>query len=109
MKRALPQVTMPHVPSFECSCGKIHNAPDAQFPVGWTRRGDKVWCDDCTWLGIASRTVRPRKPSPDKLRLRSKVLALLQEGAALMPPGSKKRVAWVKRVNDLITEQKDAA
>lgn len=109
MKRARPQITMPHVPSFECSCGAIHNAPDAQLPVGWTRRGSKVWCADCTRAGIAARTVRPRKPSAEKVRLRSQVLALLQEGAALMPPGSQKRTAWVKRVNDLITEQKDAA
>ncbi|MFN3456494.1 MAG: hypothetical protein ACK4Z8_02815 [Novosphingobium sp.] len=109
MKRARSPINMPHVPSFECSCGAIHNAPDAQLPVGWTRRGSKVWCADCTRLGIASRTVKPRRTAPDKLRLRSKVLALLQEGAALMPPGSQKRVAWVKRVNDLITEQKDAA
>lgn len=109
MKRVRTPVTMPHVPSFECGCGKIHHAPDAQFPVGWSRRGGKAWCDDCTRAGIAARTIRPRKPSPDKVRLRSQVLALLQEGAALMPPGSQKRVAWVDRVNALITEQKDVA
>lgn len=100
---------MPHVPSFECSCGNVHLAPDAQLPVGWTRRGSRIWCADCTRAGIAARTVRPRRQSPDKLRLRSQVLALLQEGAALMPPGSQKRVAWVDRVNALITEQQDAA
>ena len=96
MKRARTPVTMPHVPSFECGCGKIH-------------RGGKAWCDDCTRAGISARTIRPRRPSPDKVRLRSQVLALLQEGAALMPPGSQKRVAWVDRVNALITEQKDVA
>lgn len=109
MKRARQQVTLPHVPSFECSCGNVHNAPDAQLPVGWTRRGSKVWCADCTRAGIAARTIRPRTPSTDKVRLRSQVLALLQEGAKLMPPGSAKRVAWVDRVNALITEQKDVA
>ncbi|WP_298290309.1 hypothetical protein [Novosphingobium sp.] len=109
MKRARTPVTLPHVPSFECSCGVVHNAPDAQLPVGWTRRGSKVWCADCTRIGIPARTVKPRRPAPDKVRLRSQVLALLQEGAALMPPGSAKRVAWVGRVNALLTEQQDAA
>jgi len=114
VKRARVPGTLPHVASFECSCGNIHNAPDAQLPVGWSRRGSKVWCADCTRAGIASRsiasrTVNPRRPSPDKVRLRRQVLALLQEGAALMPPGSAKRVKWVERVNTLLADQQQAA
>jgi len=109
MKRARVPVTLPHVASYECSCGNIHNAPDAQLPVGWSRRGSKVWCADCTRAGIAARTVRPRRPSPDKVRLRHQVLVLLQEGAALMPPGSAKRVKWVEQVNTLLADQKSAA
>lgn len=105
MKLSTKQQPVP----FECGCGNVHNTGDGKLPVGWTTRNGFTWCEDCTRAGIAARTIRRRKPSPDKVRLRSQVLALLQEGAALMPPGSQKRVAWVKRVNDLITEQKDAA
>ncbi|NLR72842.1 hypothetical protein HGI47_18360 [Novosphingobium sp. ERN07] len=109
MKRPRIPAALPHVASFECTCGNIHHAPDARLPVGWSQRGSKVWCADCTRAGIAARTVKPRRPSPDKLRLRSQVLALLKEGAALMPPGSAKRVNWVSRVNALIDDQKSAA
>lgn len=109
MKRARTPISPPHVPSFECSCGAVHNAPDAQLPVEWTRRGSRVWCTDCTRAGIASRTVRPRRVAPDKIRLRRQVLELLAEGAALMPPGTEKRTAWVARVNALVAEQQKAA
>ncbi len=108
MKRARSPVALPHVPIFECTCGNVHRAPDAQLPVGWTRRGGMVWCADCTRAGIASRQIQ-RTTNADKVRLRGKVLALLEEGAALMPPGSQKRVAWVSRVNELLSDQSRAA
>lgn len=110
MKLASKQQSVP----FECRCGNVHNTGDGKLPVGWTTRNGFTWCEDCTRAGIAVRTIRPRRAeqrqaASDKLRLRSQVLALLQEGAALMPPGSQKRVAWVDRVNALITQQKDVA
>lgn len=109
MKRARPPITMPHVPSFECSCGVIHNAPDAQLPVGWSRRGSKVWCADCTRAGIASRTIRPRSASAEKVRLRGQVIDLLQQGASLMPLGTTRRAEWVQQVNELLAQHRRAA
>jgi hypothetical protein len=32
--------------TFECQCGSTRVSPDAQVPVGWSKSGGFVWCDD---------------------------------------------------------------
>ncbi len=101
--------SLPTVASFECSnCGSIHQNRDALVPVGWTQRQGTIWCADCTRMGIAIRQIT-RATSTDKLRLRSEVMELLQQGVDLMPPGSIKRVQWTDRVNALLAQQQRAA
>jgi hypothetical protein len=99
---AFPSVSLPDVASFECSnCGAMHNSRDAQVPVGWTQRPGALWCSDCTRQGIAARQFSRPVPA-DKVRLRGEVVALLRQGAALMPLGTAKRAAWIERVNQLL-------
>lgn len=100
--------SLPQVASFECACGTIHNSRDGNIPVGWSQRAGSVFCTDCTRQGIASREIRRAAPA-DKVRMRGEVMALLQQGADLMPKRSPERAAWVRRVNTLIAEQLRAA
>lgn len=99
---------LPHIASFECSCGTVHNSQNGQLPVGWTQRASSVWCADCTRAGIASRNVR-RTAQTEKVRLRGEVLDILRSGAALMPLGTSGRAEWVRQVNDLLARQERAA
>lgn len=101
---SLPPKNLPHVASFECSCGTVHNSRDGNIPVGWSQRAGSVFCADCTRTGIASRHI-PRPANADKRRLRGEVEELLKQGVALMPPGSIKRVQWTDRVNALLAQQ----
>lgn len=49
---------LPHVASFECSCGIIHNSRDSKIPVGWTQSAGTIFCADCTRIGIPVREIR---------------------------------------------------
>lgn len=100
--------SLPQVASFECACGTIHNSRDGNIPVGWSQRAGSVFCADCTRMGISAREIR-RTATTDKVRMRGEVMALLQQGADLMPKRSPERAAWVRRVNTLIAEQLRAA
>lgn len=98
---------LPHVASFECRCGTLHNARDGRLPVGWTQSAGTIFCADCTRTGIASRRIvspARRASTADKVRLRGEVAQLLREGQALMPRSGKQRVEWVDRVTSLMTE-----
>jgi hypothetical protein len=41
--------------TFECQCGSTRVSPDAQVPVGWSKSGGFVWCDDCSRAGVPER------------------------------------------------------
>lgn len=97
------------VPSFQCQCGTVHHAGDGKLPVGWTQSSGAVFCFDCTRAGVPARVIRKPDGRSDRLRLRSQVIELLLEGQRLMPPGSKPRVAWVARVNDLLADVQASA
>ncbi len=104
-----PRPPLPHIASVECSCGAIHNSADGCVPVGWTVSRGEAFCTDCTTRGIPARLIThpalpTRKPDNNstRARLHGEVIALLAEGQALMPTGSKKRAGWVERVNLLL-------
>lgn len=110
MKRApvTPRpANLPHVASFECGCGTVHNSHDGLLAVGWTRSAGTIFCADCTRAGIASRRIASPPPHPsnaEKVRLRGEVAQLLREGQTLMPLNGKKRIDWVDRVNSLMAD-----